>query len=152
MRCLKLAEEPWFYVVMGNHEAMQEGAYYGSHVSGRSVMSMCEYARANDPRRPGKPDQEQMEAILKGILLAMEIPLRDGRRVGFRHAGLPAEWTWHDVREIPERDGALYEKDRPGYGIVPAHLPAACPLKSGVARSRLNGYFEARDKRSISRP
>ena len=39
-----------------------------------------------------------------------------------------------------------------GYGVVPAHLLAVCPLKSGVARSRLDGYFEARDKRSISRP
>lgn len=114
-RCLQLAELPWFHAVMGNHEAMQESAYRGAfHSSGRSVGSMCEYDGMADPLWPGKPAQGEMEAILKRLPLAIEVPLRDGRRVGILHAGLPAEWTWDDVKAITERGQCLYERDQPG--------------------------------------
>ena len=113
--CLKLAEEPWFYAVMGNHEAMQLGAYYGAiNSDGRAVSSLCEYDGAQDPLRPGQPDQGHMEAILKRLPLAFEVQLRNGARAGIVHAGLPAEWTWADVRAMTERTPNLYEKIQPG--------------------------------------
>ena len=113
--CLKLAEKPWFLAIMGNHEAMQAGAYAGAiNSDGRLVSSQCEYDGPRDPLMPGKADQTRMEAILKRLPLAMEVQLRNGSRVGLLHAGLPAEWTWEDVRAMTERAPALYEKLRPG--------------------------------------
>lgn len=115
VRCLKLAEMDWFHAVMGNHEAMQLGAYHGAiHSSGRSVSSMCEYDGPNDPLIPGKADQAHMEAILERLPLAIEVPLRNGGSVGIVHAGLPAEWTWEDVRALTEKEPNLYEKIHSG--------------------------------------
>ena len=132
VRCLQLAETPWFFAVMGNHEAMQLGAYYGAiHSSGRSVSSQCEYDGMDDPLWPGKPEQARMEGILQRLPLAMEIPLRDGRRVGILHAGLPAEWTWDDVRAISDREEFLFEKLRPG--LQPAILWDRQPIIAATA-------------------
>lgn len=110
VECLKLAEEPWFCAVMGNHEAKQLGAYNGEFFNGRSVSSMCEYDGADDPLRPGSPDQPQMERILRRLPLAMEFPLPDGQRVGIVHAGLPDVWTWTDIRAMGHRDDFLYDR------------------------------------------
>ena len=121
MRCLQLAELPWFYSVAGNHEVMQLGAYHGElHSTGRAVSSLCEFEGPGDPMWPGKPEQQDMEAILNRLPLAIEVPLRNGSRVGIVHAGLPAEWTWEDIRAMSERDPVLFEKLCPG--VQPAIL------------------------------
>jgi serine/threonine protein phosphatase 1 len=115
VRCLKLAEMDWFYAVMGNHEAMQLGAYLGHlHSSGRFVSSMCEYDGPNDPIIPGNADQAHMVAILERLPLAIEVPLRNGGRVGIVHAGLPPQWTWDDVRALTEKDEFPYERYQAG--------------------------------------
>ncbi|HEX4895762.1 MULTISPECIES: metallophosphoesterase [Solimonas] len=111
VECLRLAEKPWFYAVMGNHEAMQMGAYRGAISSERGlVYSMCEYFGPNDPLRPGNNDQARMEKILSRLPLAFEILLADGRKVGIVHAGLPNEWTWADVSDMHEHGSDLYER------------------------------------------
>ena len=109
-QCLRLVKEDWFYPVMGNHEAMQMGAYRGEFFDGRSVFSMCEFDGPEDPLRPGMPDQAEMEALLGRLPLAIEFPLRDGRRIGVVHAGLPNPWTWTDVRAMTEQDDRLYDR------------------------------------------
>ncbi len=118
VECLKLAEKSWFFPVMGNHEAMQQGAYSGGvGADGRLVVKTCEYAGAGDPLRPGRRDQAHMEGILHRLPLAMEFSLRDGRRIGIVHAGLPVEWSWSDVQSMTERDVSLFNKYRGGLQI-----------------------------------
>lgn len=115
VECLRLTEKSWFYPVMGNHEAMQLGAYEGAIGSdGRLVVEACEYAGSADPLRPGGKTQEPMMRILKKLPLVFEFSLVDGRRVGIVHAGLPVEWTWDDVRSMTRRDGRLFDKRRGG--------------------------------------
>lgn len=114
-QCLRLAEKDWFFPVMGNHEAMQLGAYRGAiHSSGHPLSSMCEFAGSDDPLRPGRADQPQLEAILERLPLAIEVPLRSGARVGIVHAGLPGEWSWDDIRALTAPEKILYEKGLPG--------------------------------------
>ena len=115
VECLKLAEKNWFFPVMGNHEAMQQGAYSGGiGADGRLVVQACEYVGPDDSLRPGRRDQPHMERILKRLPLAMEFGLSDGRRVGIVHAGLPIEWSWSDVQSMTDRVEKLFNKYRGG--------------------------------------
>lgn len=118
VECLKLAEKRWFFPVMGNHEAMQQGAYAGGiGADGRLMVQACEYAGPNDPIRPGRRDQAHMERILDRLPLAMEFSLADGRRIGIAHAGLPIEWSWSDVQAMTERNDRLFNKYRGGIQV-----------------------------------
>ena len=115
LECLKLAEKDWFVPVMGNHEAMQQGAYQGAiGMDGRFVVRACEYTGSDDPLFPGMKDQARMEQILERLPLAIEFSLTDGRRVGIVHAGLPIEWSWSDVQAMTERKDSLFERYRGG--------------------------------------
>ncbi|MDM4772856.1 metallophosphoesterase [Solimonas sp. SE-A11] len=115
VECLKMAEKSWFFPVMGNHEAMQQGAYRGEiGADGRLVVQACEYDGPDDPLRPGRKDQRHIEQILDRLPLALEFTLSDGRRVGIVHAGLPIEWSWLDVQGMIERDSRLFDKNRGG--------------------------------------
>lgn len=110
--CLQLAEQPWFYTVMGNHEAMQLGAYRRAiNTKGKQLHSLCEYSGPDDTLLPGHPDQPQMEHILEHLPLALEFSLPDGRKVGIVHAGLPNEHTWADIRAMATHERALFEED-----------------------------------------
>ena len=118
VECLKLAEKRWFLPVMGNHEALQQGAYLGwIGDDGRMVVRACEYAGPDDPLRPGKRDQAHMERILGRLPLAMEFSLADGRRVGITHAGLAYHLSWSDVQSMTERDDRLFEQYRGGVQV-----------------------------------
>lgn len=118
VECLKLAEKRWFHPVLGNHEAMQLGAYTGSiGPRGRMVAQDCEYFDSKDPLRPGMRDQALMERILRMLPLAIEVALTDGRRFGIVHAGLPVEWRWSDVQSMTERDERLFDKYRGGIQV-----------------------------------
>lgn len=115
VECLRLAETNWFIPVMGNHEAMQLGAYQGSiGLDGRMVADACEYADHLDPLRPGGAAQVHVERLLRKLPLGLEFSLLDGRRIGIVHAGLPVEWTWDEVRAMTTRDDRLFDRRRGG--------------------------------------
>lgn len=148
VECLKLAEKTWFYAVMGNHEAMQRAAYDGAiNRDGRLVVSLCEYSGQDDALRPGRPDQPRMEEILDRLPLAFEFSLKDGRRIGIVHAGMPNDWTWSDVQSMVTRDLWLSEKRSPGVQsqLLWDRLPmiAAANASSGSSEIELQTLYPA---------
>lgn len=117
--CLCLAEEPWFYPVMGNHEAMQIAAYAGAYwVEDAKLETGLEYLADADPRTIAR-EHERYQVILDRLPLAIETTLADGRRVGIVHAGLRSPYCWADVQAIYRRDAEL---DRPRVALQPLLL------------------------------
>jgi serine/threonine protein phosphatase 1 len=112
VECLQLTEQPWFCSVLGNHEAIQIGAYREAvNARGNLLGDLCEYSGPDDPLRPGGHDQHQMERLLGQLPLAIEFPLPDGRRIGILHAGLPSGRKWGEIRVITEAESTLFEPD-----------------------------------------
>ena len=112
--CLCLAEQPWFYPVLGNHEAMQIAAYAGdSWVEDGKLETGLEYLADADPKAIER-EHQRYQAILAGLPLAIETTLLDGRRVGIVHASLRATHRWADVQALYWRAADL---DRPGRSL-----------------------------------
>ncbi len=105
--CLRLAEEPWFFPVMGNHEAMQIAAYTGAcWIEDSTLETGLEYLADADPKAIAGAHQ-RLQDVLARLPLAIETTLADGRRVGVIHAGLRPPYRWTDVRGMYRRDAEL---------------------------------------------
>jgi len=88
-----LRRAPWFYAVLGNHEVTaleaenQVGppgaaAWHWFQLGGRWASALS------------KRDMSMLMRVLRTLPLAIEVPLRDGRRVGVIHAELPNTVGW----------------------------------------------------------
>jgi serine/threonine protein phosphatase 1 len=93
--CLELLRT-WrcFHAVLGNHEWMLRETHRGS-----------EYAASLWERNEGEwLDQSDtlrfdwLRRLVDGMPIAVEVPLRDGRRLGIIHAEVPRGWSWSEVK------------------------------------------------------
>ena len=90
---------PWFHAVLGNHEAMALGSLnrLPARIKGPTVWM----ANGGEWSQNLSEDQWQLVIeVLQGMPLAMEIPLRDGSRVGMVHAELQSEMDWKAVESL----------------------------------------------------
>lgn len=92
-----LAEWPYFYAVLGNHEAMALGTL--------GIVSMFWYGAWDYNGGHWADDLTREQALclrdtLQGLPLAMEIPLPDGRRVGMVHAEVRHTDGWDGVKSV----------------------------------------------------
>ncbi|TXS88943.1 metallophosphoesterase [Parahaliea aestuarii] len=94
LECLKLATEPWFYAVRGNHEDMSIDALEWTGDAGR-------YARALSYRNGGawldsidEVEREQALATLLSLPGALTIESNSGNKpIGVIHAGWRGYWA-----------------------------------------------------------
>ena len=130
--CLCLAEQPWFFPVLGNHEAMQIAAYAGDcWVEDGRIETGLEYLADTDPKVLAR-EHLRYQAILAGLPLAIEIPLRDGRRVGIAHASLRSPYRWADVESLYR---CQYDLDRPGPSLQARLLWDRLPADAAFAHA-----------------
>ncbi len=128
--CLRLAEEPWFLPVMGNHEAMQIAAYAGAcWVEDSRFETGLEYLADASPQDIAR-EHERFQRILDSLPLAIETQLLDGRRVGIVHASLGPPYRWADVQAIYRRDSEL---DHPRIALQALMLWDRLPAASAFA-------------------
>lgn len=91
----RVRDEPWFYSLRGNHEAMLKAAIGNWHLRmlwtdnggdwGEDLSSEDHHALAN---------------IVDDLPIGMSVPLVDGRRVGLVHAELHVRHQWEDLEQI----------------------------------------------------
>lgn len=93
---------PFFHSVLGNHEAMALGAM--------GLMRSYTYGGEAWMRNGGDWinhfDDEQVQLaghVMQGMPMAIEVPLRDGRRVGLVHAEVYCVRGWNDVPSLPRK-------------------------------------------------
>ena len=95
--CLELLKT-WrcFHAVLGNHEWMLRETHRGS-----------KYAAALWERNEGDwLDQSDtirfdwLRRLVDGMPIALEVPLRDGRRLGIIHAEVPRGWRWSEMKRL----------------------------------------------------
>ena len=140
--CLRLAEEPWFFPVLGNHEAMQLAAYSGAFwVEDAKFETGLEYLADANPAVI-EAEHRRFLQILDNLPLAIETFLPDGRRIGIVHAGLRWPYTWAQVQETYRRDSDL---DYPRDALQPSLIWDR--LTSDAAFSLLGGKEEERISR-----
>ena len=97
LECLKTW--PFFHAVMGNHEAMALGSL--NQLPARLKGPTIWMSNGGEWSRALSEDQWQLaREVLTGMPLAMEIPLRDGTRVGMVHAELQSEQDWKAVESL----------------------------------------------------
>lgn len=97
LECLKAW--PFFHAVMGNHEAMAMGSL--NQLPARLKGPTVWMGNGGEWSRGLSEDQWQLaREVLTGMPLAMEIPLRDGTRVGMVHAELQSEQDWMAVESL----------------------------------------------------
>lgn len=90
-----VASAPWFISLRGNHEAMMLGARSSPEIRHVWNLQGSDWADALDART-----YEQCCCIARGLPLAIELPLQDGRRVGLVHAEVPMGGSWPDLRNV----------------------------------------------------
>lgn len=110
-----LAAEPWFISVRGNHDAMMQESIHDWRV--RLAWEQNDNEWSLDLPE-GK--LEALAQIVDGMPLAIELPLRDGRRIGLVHAEVGVGRTWRDLRDIAPRLADVVD--------VRATSDAACAL------------------------
>lgn len=89
-----LAQEPWFYSTIGNHELMM---LHGDPVEGDpdwlDLYGSDTYDQVvSRGRVPG-----DYFSVLRGMPKALEVLLADGRRVGVIHAEVDEDESWNDI-------------------------------------------------------
>ena len=99
----RLAEWPFFHAILGNHETMamscrgllrpmgDDERIWGHNGGTWSISLRDEH-------------WEFVDRVLSGMPLAMEIPLRDGRRVGMLHSELPVDISWSRIESLDARN------------------------------------------------
>lgn len=99
----RLAEWPFFHAILGNHEAMA--------MSSRGLLRPRGDDRLIWFSNGGlwsdwlaQIEWHFVDEVLSGMPLAMEIPLRDGTRVGMLHAELPRDAPWSAVESLDIRN------------------------------------------------
>lgn len=101
LECLELAEEPWFFPVLGAGEAflLQELI---SDAKTSAVFSEIRHSLETHPEGSDRALGRICE-ILNGLPMAFEVSLADGTRVGLSHASVPVEYHWDQVRQLVRR-------------------------------------------------
>ena len=102
--CLLLAEEPWFHPVLGRLDDMQM-RYYDGRVDWYDCELEDIWLAVADEEFRFYPDSTRLKHILSGLPMAIEVPLRDGRRVGITHSGLDEERSWTDAQALRPSKG-----------------------------------------------
>lgn len=99
----RVRDKPWFISLRGNHEAMLLEATRSWEVARIWKRAQNEWAWNFTPEW-----LTELAMIVEGLPLAIELPLRDGRRIGLVHAELAEGSTWHDLRHVvPARSDAI---------------------------------------------
>ncbi len=91
----RVRDQPWFYSLRGNHEAMMLEALSSG------VAARC--WGHNDNQWSRTLEHQRFKAlcdVIRGLPLAIELPLADGRTVGLVHAEVRAGHTWDDLRTV----------------------------------------------------
>lgn len=91
----RVRDEPWFYSLRGNHEAMLMSARYGAF-----NFEVWEDNGGGWGRDLSPEEHEHLAAIAAGLPLAMALPLPDGRRIGLIHAELHPRHVWQDLEDL----------------------------------------------------
>lgn len=121
---IRLAQEPWFHMVQGNHEELAYNALI--ELIGRDSMTWVNNGgdwilpivdRANE----GDPDEyneviQFLSDVVSALPLAFEIPMASGKRVGVVHAEVPNSiWEpdrWERGLGRHERATFMWARDR----------------------------------------
>lgn len=84
-KCLELISEPWFYAVLGNHEAMMIGCYSGT------------WSASNYERNGGEwflemnhQEQSRVVALANQLPIFLQVPVK-GKKIGVVHADYTKE-------------------------------------------------------------
>lgn len=88
-----LGRAPWFYAVLGNHEATALEAEDQVGPPGSAARLWIQIG-GSWASLVSKRDAAMLMGVLRMLPLAIEVPLRDGRRVGVIHAQLPNTAGW----------------------------------------------------------
>lgn len=91
----RVRDEPWFYSLRGNHEAMLGGALHDWSVARVWLGNGGEWGF-------GLPegDHGRWAKVVDGLPLGMSLPLADGRHVGLVHAELHVRHAWDDLEQV----------------------------------------------------
>lgn len=91
----RVRDEPWFYSVRGNHEAMMQWAAkdrYGAMIWSRNGN---EWSHALS-----EPVFQDLATIIEGMPLAIELPLPNGWVIGLVHAEVKPGHAWSELRDL----------------------------------------------------
>ena len=113
-RVLDYLAQPWFYAIMGNHEAMLLKAYDTNDLS---VYNWWYYWGGDWAQDYSKAQLKQYYEAFRNLPVAIELTLKNSRKVALVHAELPNETSWDTVCEqlsgIPQQASDLDQ-----YGVA----------------------------------
>lgn len=92
----RLAEEPSFISLLGNHDAMMWAAGRGND----TAVALWRGSGGDWAESLSEATFSRLASHLEGMPLAIELPLADGRRIGLVHAEVPSDHEWSDVAHI----------------------------------------------------
>jgi serine/threonine protein phosphatase 1 len=107
-RVLEYLAKPWFHAILGNHEAMLLRAFD----SGDSdVYNRWYYWGGDWAQHYSNAQLEKYYNAFRYLPVAIELTLKNNRKVALVHAELPNHSSWSDVRErlsaIPDNASGL---------------------------------------------
>ncbi len=91
---LDYLKEPWFYSIIGNHEAMLIGVCETDNPNARQQWHAWGGDWAEDL---SDEELDRYFQVISKLPVAIELELKSGERAGLVHASLPDQADWHEV-------------------------------------------------------
>jgi len=91
---LDYLKQPWFYSIIGNHEAMLIGVCENGDPGARQQWHFWGGDWAEDL---SDKELDRYFQVISKLPVAIELELKSGKKVGLIHANLPDQADWHEV-------------------------------------------------------